>query len=155
MQKWLITGAVVLTSVSFGTLVYSYERYYRGPGENALFGTWLDPNYADDPMYYEFRPDHTFSIVALFSGEKSSIVDGRWYAGGKNIYLRYPAELIGKRRPIIWHIVEISRDEFSIRVWRHGRVIRYRRVNLDSPPASNPMSGFRYGGEGIDAFVRS
>jgi hypothetical protein len=33
MQRWLITAAVVLAIVSFGTLVYSRERSHHGPGK--------------------------------------------------------------------------------------------------------------------------
>jgi hypothetical protein len=47
-QKGLIVGSVVLALASFGALVYGYERYYRGPGESAFYGTWLDPIFSDD-----------------------------------------------------------------------------------------------------------
>src|ERR1700730_10225269 len=106
----------------------------RAP-ESALYGTWQEPGgEPDEPTYYQFKPDHTFSILGK-DGQAVGI-SGRWYAGGPNIYLRFPAEVIGESRPIIWHIVDISPNEIAIRVWRKGGVIHYRRVNLASPPAS-------------------
>jgi hypothetical protein len=33
VRRWLIAAAVVLVFVTFGLLVYTYERYYRGPSE--------------------------------------------------------------------------------------------------------------------------
>jgi hypothetical protein len=125
---------VVLCLASAAALVGCDDR----APESSLYGTWLDPtSYSDDPTYYEFRPKHTFSIVVVTDGQKTPVVDGRWYAGGHNIYLRYEEEFQGDRRPIIWHIVDISRDEIAIRVWRDGRVLHYRRVNLDTPKAFN------------------
>ena len=147
MQKWLIVATVVLGVVSFGTLIYSYERYQRGPTDSVLFGTWLYPGDTDDPMYFEFRPDHTFSVVALISGEKTSIMDGRWYAGGQNIYLRFPADELGGHRPFVWHIADISTDEIRVRMHRDGGIWSFKRVNLASPHASNqslePTAGHR------------
>jgi hypothetical protein len=138
VQRLLRAAAVVLGLVSFGTLVYSYERYHRDPGESALYGTWQDPTiYAEAPLYYEFRPDHTFSVVSMISGEKTSIVDGRWFAGGPNVYLRYAEEMQEGRRPLIWHIVDISANELRIRLWPDGDVYIFKRVKLAAPNASN------------------
>jgi hypothetical protein len=138
VQRWVIASGVVLVLVAVGTLVYSYERYYRGPGESTFYGTWLDPtNLSDDISYWEFRPDHTFALVVLISGEKTSIVEGKWYAEGPNIYLRFPAEFTGPSRPTIMHIVDISPAQFPIRFSRESRLYRFQWATLDSPHAYN------------------
>jgi hypothetical protein len=61
----------------------------------------------------------------------------QWYAGGPNIYLRFSAEDMGERRPIVLHIVDIEPNELRVRVWNDGGVITYKRANLSSRPASN------------------
>ena len=40
MQRRLVVSGVVVAPTAFGLLVYGYERYYRGPKQSALFGTW-------------------------------------------------------------------------------------------------------------------
>jgi hypothetical protein len=76
--------------------------------------------------------------VALIDGEKRSIVEGRWFAGGPNVYLRYPAGFEGQpSRPLIMHLVDISPDQFTVRFSRESRVYRFQRASLDSPHASN------------------
>jgi hypothetical protein len=127
-----------LIFVAVGTLVYAYERYYRGPGESALYGTWLDPTWpSDEPTYLELHPDHTFVFVELIRGERTPLVEGKWYAGGPNIYFRFPAEFFGPSRPTVLHIVDISPEQFTVRFSRHGQVYRFQRTVLDSPRASN------------------
>jgi hypothetical protein len=100
---------------------------------STLHGTWQHATGIGHPdLLFEFRPDQSFAVVAPAGGEP--VVEGRWYAGGDKIYMRYPAGVMATDRPIIWHIVDISRDELSVRVWREGEVIRYRRV---TPPRGN------------------
>jgi hypothetical protein len=121
-----------------GTLVYAYERHYRGPGESSLYGTWVDPTWpSDGPTYLELHPDHTFAFVELSGGERTLLAEGKWYAGGPNIYFRFPAEFFGPGRPTVLHIVDISPEQFTIRFSRDGQVYRFRRTVLESPRASN------------------
>src|SRR5438874_7812092 len=86
-QRWLIAGAVAAGVVAFSALVYSYERYYRGPNDSFFVGTWRgeqiptglflgDPNVA-----LHFRADHTF--------EGEGIPSGKWFGGGEFLYLRF------------------------------------------------------------------
>jgi hypothetical protein len=65
-------------------------------------------------------------------------MSGRWYAGGSNIYLRVTedAQNTEARRPLILHLVDIKPNELRVRIWRDD-VQSFKRVNLDSPPASN------------------
>ena len=134
-QRWLIIALVASALVSVGALVYSYERYHRGPSETVLYGTWQVPLEGVDDVYLQFNPDWTFSVLSLFEGEATPFLKGRWYAGGSNIYLRYTegSEELEARRPVIWHIVDIEPNELSIRMWRND-VRRYKRVNLASSP---------------------
>jgi hypothetical protein len=109
----------------------------RAP-ESALYGTWHDTRQDTElDSYYQFKPDHTFTILAPSMGEITAFAQGRWYAGGQKIYLRYEEDIQGDRRPVIWHIVDVSRDELAVRVLRDGEIIHYRRVKLDAPKASN------------------
>jgi hypothetical protein len=114
-QKSLTVAAVLFGIAAFCTAVYSYERYHRGPSENALYGTWQDSDFfGDEPVYFEFHPDHTFFIAGISQGELNPFVGGTWYAGGLNIYLRFGEDPFEGRRPTIAHIVRISEDEISI-----------------------------------------
>lgn len=91
LQKWLMVGAAALGLIAFGVLVYSYERYYRGPDDSALFGTWADADPMwDGTVYYRLNSDHTFQFLGDFTDEQSMFMRGTWYAGGAVIYLRLP-----------------------------------------------------------------
>jgi hypothetical protein len=137
-QRWLIVTSAALGLVLLAAVIYGYERYYRGPGEEAFYGTWLNPMFdSDEPQYWEFRPDQTFAIVMVTGGEKWSIVEGRRYAGGPNVYLRFPAEFTGPSRPSVMRIVDISSEQFSVRFPGQSRVYLFRRATLDSRHASN------------------
>jgi hypothetical protein len=138
IQRWFVVAAGIAVLILFSALVYSYERYYRGPGESALYGTWQVPDFpSDEPVYFQFNPDQTFSMCSVFEGKLSPFTTGRWYAGGPNIYLRFSADGIREARPLILHIVDIQAEEFRVRYSRDGRVVTYRRAHLDSPSASN------------------
>jgi hypothetical protein len=140
-QKWLIIGVAVLGLGSFGALIYAYERYYRGPGQEILCGMWHGPNFFTyDPGYLELRRDGNFSFGTFsYDGQLVEIFGGRWYAGGTKIHLllRPDAHLV---RPWVLHIVDIEGDELRIRFFRDDDVrdvLSYRRVHCDSPTASN------------------
>ena len=137
VQKRLITATIVLAVVSVGALVYGYERYHRGPSESILYGTWQFP-LGEHDAYFQFNPDQTFSLLNLFEGQVNTLMKGRWYAGGPNIYLRFSAEDLGQRRPIILHILNIEPNELRVRMWGNDVWI-YKRVNLNSQPVSNQL----------------
>lgn len=129
LQKWLILGGVAVGLVASGVLIYSYERYYRGPDESALFGTWADA----DPMwngtvYYRLNPDHTFQFMGDFADEETAFLRGTWYAGGKMIYLKLQWEEALGRKFIYWRIEDLSSKELRVRYSRGGRVYSYSRV---------------------------
>ena len=138
-QKWLIVTSAVLGLAVLSAAIYTYERYYRGPDETVLYGTWLDPTMSDaqDTFYIEFRPEQKFWVVSMISGKKEPLVEGSWYAGGRNIYMRYPADFVGPKRPTVLHIVDISPEDIAVQFDRGGEVYHYRRAYLDAPNASN------------------
>jgi hypothetical protein len=131
-QRWLITGIVVVGVVALYSMIYAYERYYRGPSEAALFGTWEDTTPAiDSNTYYRFRSNGTFDILADALGEPLVVTTGTWYAGGPNIYWRLSEDFVPEiRRPLIWHIVDISPNEVRVRPTRDGPICTWKRVNL-------------------------
>jgi hypothetical protein len=139
MQKWAVLTATALGIAALGTAVFVYERYYRGPGEDILYGDWEAVDFlAGDTIYFRFRPDQTFTAGGLFEGEFNPFSDGRWYAGGPNIYIRFSADDIrAPQRVIILHIVDIQPKEVHLRLTRDGQIYTFRRVTLNSTSASN------------------
>ena len=100
----------------------------RAP-ESALFGTWQNTTPTlDQATYYKFNSDHTFSVS--FDGIDDLMrSNGKWYAGGPNIYLRFTRPTLEGQRPLILHIVEISSDEIRVRWSQKGAVVVLRRVS--------------------------
>ena len=138
-QKWLITTAAALAFAALATTICVYERYYRGPGEEILYGTWEAVDFLDgETIYFRFKPDQTFTAGGLSQGEFSPFSDGRWYAGGPNIYIRFSADDIGAAmRVVVLHIVDVQPSEVHVRLLRNGQIYTFRRVTLKSPSASN------------------
>src|SRR6266513_835505 len=112
-QKTLIMLAVLLGLIGFGGRGYSYKRYYRGLREADLAGTWTRVDPGTGGGYYDFRRDGT--IVMLDDDGQPTEFKGKWYAGGTNIYVRFPPNDFLERQLAVWHIVDISRDEFRVR----------------------------------------
>jgi hypothetical protein len=139
MQKWTVLTATALGIAALSTAVFVYERYYRGPGEDILYGDWEAVDFlAEDTIYFRFRPDQTFTAGGLFEGEFNPFSDGRWYAGGPNIYMRFSADDIrAPQRVIVFQIVDIQPNEIHVRLVRDGQVYTFRRATLKSAPASN------------------
>jgi hypothetical protein len=139
MQKSAVLIATALGIAALGTAVFVYERYYRGPGEDILYGDWEAVDFlAGDTIYFRFRPDQTFTAGGLSQGEFNPFSDGRWYAGGPNIYIRFSADDIrAPQRVIVLHIVDIQPNEVHLRLTRDGQVYTFRRVTLNSTSASN------------------
>jgi hypothetical protein len=129
-QRWLISGIVIAGVVALCSMIYAYERYYRGPSAAALFGTWEDATPASTG-YYRFKSDGTFDILTETLGEPHVITTGTWYAGGPNIYWRLPEDFVPEiRRPLIFHIIDISPNEVRVQSMRDGPIWTWRRVNL-------------------------
>src|SRR4051794_13879950 len=139
-QKWLIVGSVAVAIAFCGASIYGYERYYRGPGQEILYGMWYGPNFfTNDPGYLRLGRDGTFSFGAISHGELVHVFDGRWYAGGAKIYLKFEPDIVAQR-PWILHILGVEGDELRIRFYRRDDlrdILTYRRVRFESPNASN------------------
>ncbi len=127
LRKRLIVGVVVFALASFGALVYSYERYHRGPTESVFFGTWVMtmPYCMDCVTWVKFEPDHT--ALWFSDGVAGFRVDYRapWFAAGPYIYTSYE----GKR--MIWQIIEVLPDELRLRAAKQDYI--FKRVTIDPP----------------------
>src|SRR5438067_4093814 len=151
LQKWLLISASLVALAACGVGIYWYERYYREPTEAAFFGTWeiRDPIFPETPLYYDFKPDHTyhlFGIISELAPNKRDILEtGRWYAGGDFIYVRIPFEEASYTALIPWYIDSISPDQVQVHA---GRVhVVFQRAAHFSHSASNqtlqPTAGRR------------
>ena len=119
--------------------IYNYERYFRGPSDAVFFGTWRDTTPAiDSTAYYRFKPDGTFDLIMDGMGSIDVMAVGKWYAGGRNIYLRLPLPEDGTPvRSYVWHIADISPDRIFIRETHNGAPVAWERVHDPLPIASN------------------
>jgi hypothetical protein len=137
-QKSVIIAGAVLCVAALVSLIYLSERSLRPPGQEILYGMWYGPNFfTNDPGYLKLSQDGAFSFGAIdFDGELYELFTGRWYAGGTKIHLLFDPDTV-PRRPWVLHIVDIEGDELRIRFFRDDDVLSYRRVNSESPNASN------------------
>ncbi len=85
-QKVLIVGSVVLALVSFGACIYGYERYYRGPGQEILYGTWHNSDGLDSTIDLTLYSDHTFIDSGEGMGRYWINDTGKWYADFNRIF---------------------------------------------------------------------
>jgi hypothetical protein len=66
---------------------------------------------------------------------RPSSIKGKWYAGGDKIYVRFPPNDFSDRQLAIWHIVDVSKDQFRIRIWQDDRAPAVWR-RMKPPPRS-------------------
>jgi hypothetical protein len=130
-QKRLIVGSVVLALASFGAAIYGFERYYRGPSDSILVGTWemTMPYGMDSATWVKLGPDHTAIWFSDSIAGYQEDFRSHWFAAGPYIYMRYE----GKR--MIWQIVEILPDELRLRCAKQDYI--FKRVTREPPQASN------------------
>ena len=62
------------------------------------------------------------------AGGQPTDTTGKWYAGGPNIYIRFPLEVLRDRQLVVWHIVDISPNQFRVRAWRDDEPMIYQRM---------------------------
>jgi hypothetical protein len=89
-QKWLIIAGSIVVIALAGVGVYVYERYYRGPSDNVLVGTWqLEDGCIDCTNWIILQADH--KVVGFGEGMGRKFLDyrGRWYAGGDLLVIHY------------------------------------------------------------------
>jgi hypothetical protein len=87
-QKWLIVSSVVSALAFCGAGIYGYERYYRGPGQEILYGTWHSGACIDCTMDLTFFPNHTFISSGESMGRYWVDDTGTWYVDFNRILLR-------------------------------------------------------------------
>ena|ERR1700719_1427822 len=121
-QKRLIITSALWGTVLFAGAVYTYEHYYRGPSESAFYGIWEDVDTLEDgsgPIYWAFHPNQTFTqfYVDKYTRERSDFSGGRWYAGGRNLYLAFhgidDAQSAEPNRPLVCSF-DIASDHLGI-----------------------------------------
>jgi hypothetical protein len=116
MQRCLLIASVATGLAAFALLIYGYERYYRGPGQEALVGVWeCTAGCLSEHFYLRFEPTHNVEAWSK-EGEYKASYRGRWYAGGDFLYLRFIGEDIAQRHPItIWRIDDLTTTEMRLR----------------------------------------
>ncbi len=138
LQKRLILLAVVSGIGAFGGFIYNYERYHRELREADLVGTWTRVDAGAGGGYYEFRRDGT--MVMLDDDGQPSNIRGKWYAGGSNIYVRFPPTEHRDWEVVVWHIVDISRDQFRVRIWQDDKGLAVWRRMKPTPGSKVDLS---------------
>ena len=117
MQRCIIAGAIFAGLVACSALVYEYERYYRGPKDTVLVGTWRG-HYVNTLGHnrtgYRFKPDHTYEELIPYEDAEVALHAGRWYAGGDFIYLRFPIDDGSYTTLQAWHIDAMTAAELQI-----------------------------------------
>ena len=134
-QKWLIiTGSVVFIALA-GVGVFIYERYYRGPSDSVLVGTWqIEDGCIDCTNLMALQPNHNvIGFSDSIAGENRLDYRGRWYAGGQILVIRYDTP--EEARSITMRILDIVPD--TIRVRWDGHDMRLTRSTRMPPQASN------------------
>ena len=133
-QKWvIIAGSVVLIALA-GVGIYVYERYYRGPSDSVLVGTWqMEDNCIDCTHWITLQPNHNVVGFSESLGRMWLDYHGRWYAGGQVLVIRYDTP--EEAQSIIMRILDIGPD--AIRVRWSGHEMQLTRSIAVPPQASN------------------
>ena len=137
-HKWLILVSSIAAIALAAIGIYAYERYYRGPSDSALVGTWqLEDGCIDCTNLIALQPNHNaVGFGDSIAGENQLEYRGRWYAGGQVLVIHYhSAEKAGS---VIMRILDIAPD--AIRVRWDGREMRMTRSSR-VPPQAFIMNG--------------
>ena len=132
-QKGLIVGSVVLALVSFGALIYGYERYYRGPGQAVLYGTWHSSACIDCTFDLTLYPDHTFISSGESLGRYWIHDTGTWYADFNRIFLS--RRDVDEHAPlVIMKLAGVTDNELKItngdwvQTWTRGKTMTREEI---------------------------
>jgi hypothetical protein len=134
-QKWFIVTAAALALVLVSALIYTYERYRRGPTDSVFFGTWeMEGVCMDCTFFLTLLPDHNVRAFGEADPElRWPAGGGRWYAGGQLLVVHYATD--EGVLPLVMRIVDIAPD--VIRVRTNGHEVRMLRSTHTPPEASN------------------
>jgi hypothetical protein len=144
-QKWLIIAASIMLTALAGVGVCIYERYYRGPSDSGLVGTWqIEDGCIDCTNLMTLQPNHNvIGFGDSIAGENQFEYRGRWYAGGQLLVIHY--DTAEEARSVTMRILDIAPN--TIRVRWDGREVRMKRSTRTPPQASNhslqPTAGRR------------
>jgi len=134
-QKWLIVVIFTVGIVLGGIGVYIYERYYRGPSDSVLVGTWqLEDGCIDCTHLVSLLPNHNVIGFSDALGRENWLdYHGRWYAGGEVLVIHYDSP--EEAHSIVMRILNVSPDTLRVR-W-DGREMRMLR-SVRTPPPEPP-----------------
>ncbi len=139
-QKWLIVGTAITVLALCTVAIYYYERHSR-TSDSVLVGTWRFPPLDSGDVYFHLNSDHTFLVFSDELPEKDSTFKGLWFGGGDFVYFRQPTfdrdRFLIDHPLLIWRLESISPDELHVRLNPGGIPRTVRRVQPDSPNASN------------------
>ena len=137
--KWLLVAAILVSLLIVSVLICRYERHYR-PSDKLFFGAWQGMSEdTGDGVYWQFRPGHTFSsfILSPMNGEKLPFWEGRWYAGGPFLYLRFSSQ---SWREVVALRFDVSSDRLTLNLPRSGDTMwSLERVSDTGRTSNHPM----------------
>ncbi len=131
-QKWLIVGSAVMALAACGALVFAYERYYRGPGQEILYGTWHGSACIDCTVDLTLYPDHTFISSGESLGQYWINDTGTWYADFNTIFLR--RRDADEQALVLMKLVDVTDKELKIthgdwvETWRRGKTMTREQI---------------------------
>jgi hypothetical protein len=108
-------------------LIYCYERYYRGPGEEVLYGTWQGEGCIDCTQDLTLYPDHTFISSGESLGQYTIYDTGTWYVDFNTIFLRRRnadegALVLMKLSDVKEKELKIARND-RVETWTRGKTL--------------------------------
>jgi hypothetical protein len=134
-HKWLIVASSIVVIALAGVGVYAYERYYRGPSDSVLVGTWqIEDGCIDCTNLIALKPNH--SVIGFsdsIAGENQLDYHGRWYAGGQVLVIHYDTP--EEAQSIVMRILDTHPEVIRVR-WS-GHEMRLMRSSRMPPQASN------------------
>lgn len=131
-QKGLIVGSAVLALALSAALIYGYERYYRGPGQEILYGTWHSSACIDCSFDLTLYPDHTFISSGESLGRYWVNDTGTWYADFNSIFLR--RRDADERALVIMKLSDVTDKELKIthgdwvETWTRGKTMTREEI---------------------------
>ena len=132
-QKALIVGSGMLAVVLSAALIYGFEHYYRGPGQEVLYGTWHGSGCLDCSNELTLYPDHTFISSGESLGQYTIYDTGTWYADFNTIFLRrraadeYPPLVLMKLSDVTEKELKIARGD-RVETWTRGKTLTREQI---------------------------
>ena len=125
-------GLGLIGTHAVAALIYGYERYYRGPGQGILYGTWHSSACIDCSFDLTLYPDHTFISSGESLGRYWINDTGTWYADLNSIFLR--RRDADERALVIMKLVDVTDKELKIthgdwvETWTRGKTMTREQI---------------------------